>query len=113
MLGRPASCEPVWMKVMAGSWLIASVCIDLTMQQMSSTTWPVCGNSSLSHAPLWPCWANLNIDGATGKLFWPEVMPVSRWPMRIESGSSVPFLSRRPGLWSNRSSCDGAPDWNR
>ena len=36
MLGRPASCEPVWMNVMAGSWLIASVCIDRMMQRSSA-----------------------------------------------------------------------------
>jgi len=40
MLGRPASCEPVWKNVMAGSWLIASVCIDL-MKQSSSTIFAV------------------------------------------------------------------------
>ena len=34
--GRPAICEPVWKNVIAGSWLIASVYIDLT-KQMSST----------------------------------------------------------------------------
>ena len=49
----------------------------------------VCGSSSLSQAPDWPCWANLKRDGATGKLVCRDVMPVSRWPMRIESGSSV------------------------
>ena len=31
----------------------------------------------------------LHIDGATGKRVWPEVMPVSRWPWRIESGRST------------------------
>ena len=48
MLGRPASCAPVWKNVIAGSWLIASVCIDL-MKQRSSATRAVCGSSSLSH----------------------------------------------------------------
>ena len=57
MLGRPASWAPVWKKVMAGSWLIASVCIDL-MKQSSSATLAVCGSSSLTDAPLWPCRAN-------------------------------------------------------
>ena len=50
MLGRPASCEPVWKNVIAGSWLIASVCIDLTKHR-SSTIFAVCGSSSLTHAP--------------------------------------------------------------
>ena len=53
MLGRPASCAPVWKKVMAGSWLMASVCIDLT-KHSSSATFAVCGSSSLSQAPLLP-----------------------------------------------------------
>ena len=74
---------------MAGSWLIASVCIDL-MKHSSSTTRAVCGRSSLTQAPDWPCLAKRNRLGATGKLACVEVMPVSRWPFRIESGSSVP-----------------------
>ena len=36
MLGRPASCEPVCTKVIAGSWLIASVCIERMMQRSSA-----------------------------------------------------------------------------
>ena len=32
--------------------------------------------------------ANLNFDAATGKLACPDVIPVSRCPMRIEAGSS-------------------------
>ena len=51
----------------------------------------------------------LNSDGATGKLVCVAVMPVSRWPCRIESGSSVARRSLSFGLWSNRSICDGAP----
>ena len=61
------------------------------MKQMSSAIFAVCGSSSLSHAPDLPCCANLKIDGATGKArLRRDVMPVSRWPMRMESGSSVP-----------------------
>ena len=51
---------------MAGSWLIASVCM-LRMKHMSSTILAVYGNSSLTHMPLLPCWANLYFDGAIGK----------------------------------------------
>ena len=51
MLGRPDCCEPVWKKITAGSWLMASVCIDLMMHK-SSTTRAVWGISSLTHAPL-------------------------------------------------------------
>ena len=103
---------PVWMKVMAGSWLIASVYIERTMHS-SSAMRRVCGSSSLSHVPLLPCCANLKIDGATGNVVWPAGHVVSRWPLRIESGRSSPRCSSSSGLGSNRSICDGAPDWNR
>ena len=56
--------------------------------ELVSDSWRVCGSSSLTHAPDLPCCANWKIDGATGKLVCVAVMPVSRWPMRIESGSS-------------------------
>ena len=88
MLGRPGSWMPVWKNVIAGSWLIASVCIDLT-KHSSSAIFAVCGSSSLTQAPDLPCCANWNIDGASGKLVCVAVMPVSRWPLRTESGSSV------------------------
>ena len=87
--------------MIAGSWLIASVCIE-RMMQMSSTISAVCGKSSLSHAPLWPCRANLKIDGATGKLFWPEVIVVIRWPIRTESGSSMPAPAWRSPACSRK-----------
>ena len=38
--GRPACCDPVWKNVTAGSWLMASVCIDL-MTHSSSTIFAV------------------------------------------------------------------------
>ena len=50
MLGRPGCWQPVWMNVIAGSWLIASVFIVL-MTEMSSTIFAVCGSSSLTHVP--------------------------------------------------------------
>ena len=34
------------------------------------------------------------------QLFCPEVMPVMRWPMRTEAGSSVPVIALRLGLGS-------------
>ena len=85
------------MKVIAGSWLIASVYIERTMQSSSAIS-AVCGSSSLIQAPLAPCWAKAKRDGAIGKDFWPEVMPVRRWPLRTESGSSLPKSLARPGL---------------
>ncbi len=40
---------------------MASVLVVL-MIAMSSTIPAVWGNSSLSHAPDWPCWLNLKMD---------------------------------------------------
>ena len=68
--------------------MIASVLTVLTIA-MSSTISAVFGNSSLIQAPFWPCWANLKTLGATGSRFWPLVIVVIRWPMRIESGRSL------------------------
>ena len=48
--GRPVIWLPVCMNVMAGSWLIASVCM-LRMKHMSSTILAVYGSSSLTHMP--------------------------------------------------------------
>src|SRR4051812_390602 len=60
MLGRPNCWEPVFMKICAGAWLKASVCIDLTIA-ISSATPARCGNNSESSAPLFPCFLNLNL----------------------------------------------------
>ena len=98
--------------MIAGSWLIASVCIERTMHR-SSTIFAVCGRSSLTQAPDWPCCANSNCDPASGNDFWMAVMPVRRWPMRTDSGSSWPFIVASSGLWSKRSICDGPPLWKR
>ena len=76
---------------------MASVCM-LRMKHMSSTILAVYGSSSQTHMPHWPCWANLNFDGAIGNRFWPEVIVVSRWPMRIESGRSLSNHSSIIGL---------------
>ena len=74
----------------------------------------VCGSSSLTQAPLLPCCANLNLRRRDGEASpGVAVMPVSRWPLRIESGRSFANQVLQAGLWSNRSICDGAPDWNR
>jgi hypothetical protein len=80
---------PVWKNVIAGSWLIASVCIERTTHSSDATV-PSCGRSSLNHSPSarFLCSANLNMDGATGNRVCPLVMPVRRWPFRIEAGSS-------------------------
>ena len=65
------------MKVMAGSWLMASVCM-VRMKHMSSTIFAVHGSSSHTSMRHWPYFANLNFDGAMGKRAWPLVMVVRR-----------------------------------
>ncbi len=72
-----------------GSWLIASVCIDL-MKQSSFAIDPVWGISSLTQAPSWLLGyrEKRKIEGATGKRFCPLVIVVRRWPCLIDSGRS-------------------------
>ena len=53
MLGRPGNWLPVWKKVIAGSWLIASVCTERSTQ-ISSAMPPMCGRSSLTSVPHLP-----------------------------------------------------------
>jgi len=65
-LGRPGCSLPVWMKVIAGSWLIASVKTERTTQSLSTTV-AVWGRSSLTHVPACPCCAKRKRDGAIGK----------------------------------------------
>jgi len=98
MHARPGTMLPVCMWRMAGSWLIASVCID-RMNARSSTTLEVHGSSSVFiHMPDRPACLNSHFDGAMGKRFWPEVIVVRRWPMRIESGRSLSYQSFITGL---------------
>ncbi len=68
---------PVWMNEIAGSWLIASVCID-RMNAILSTNFDVCGNNSLTHIPESPYWAKLYLLGAIGNRDWPLVIVVKR-----------------------------------
>ena len=97
MLGRPASWAPVWKKVMPGSWLIASVCIDL-MKHSSSTIFAVWGIRSLTQVRVSPCCLNSNIDGTRGNRSCPAVMVVTRWLPRTDGGRSSPTICRRAGL---------------
>ena len=87
MLGRPGCWLPVWMKVIAGSWLMASVYTDLTMRDVVDDLARVCGSSSLSQVPILAVLLELE-DRARrpGSELWPEVMPVMRWPRRIGVG---------------------------
>ena len=96
MLGLPGTSEPVITKVQAGSWLMALVWTVL-ISAMSSTIFAVCGSSSLTQRPLWPCCAKANFDGATGNLPWPLVIVVMRSPRKL-FGRSLPNWSFRFGL---------------
>jgi len=87
---------PVYESMFAGSWLIASVFI-VRMIAMSSTILAVCGRISDTQAPDLPCCWKEYADGATGKRFWPAVMPVTRWPLRTDAGRS----------WSKRFTSSG------
>ena len=55
------------------------------------------GSNSLSQAPLWPCWLNVNSVGWIAS-FWLAVIVVSLWPIRTDDGSSLPRHDFRPGL---------------
>ncbi len=74
---------------MAGSWLIASVYIDLTMQ-MSSAMVCMWGSRSLIQVPCWPQRRPVHMGATTGIWAWPEVMPVRRWLPLTEGGMSLP-----------------------
>ena len=70
----------------------------LRMKHISSAMLAVWGSNSLTHIPLLPCWENLNFDGAIGKRVCPEVIVVSRWPLRMLSGRSLSNQSFMSGL---------------
>src|SRR3954468_17958415 len=95
--GRPVIWLPLCMSVIAGSWLIASVCM-LRMNTMSSTDFFSHGKSSLIHMPDLPTRSNLYFDGAIGNRAWPLVIVVRRWPMRTDSGKSLSYQSFITGL---------------
>jgi len=97
MQGRPVIWLPVCMYEIAGSWLMASVCM-LRMKHMSSTMFAVFGRSSDTHIPDLPWRANLYFEGAIGNRFCPEVIVVSRCPWRIDSGKSLSYHSFIFGL---------------
>ena len=112
MLGRPASCEPVCTKVIAGSWLIASVCIERMMRDVVDDLRRVRQQLAEPRAAL-PVLPNLKIDGATGKFFCPEVIVVIRWPIRTESGSSIPRRRVERRLVVEQVHLRRRTDWNR
>ena len=82
---------------MAGSWLIASVCM-LRMKHMSSTILAVYGSSSLTHMPALAVLGELVLRRGDREPRLAEVIVVSRWPMRTESGRSLSYHSSIFGL---------------
>ena len=69
--------EPVLIAVMAGSWLIASVCTPFRKHSLSAIR-AVHGSSSLTQAPESPCWRKSKGGSRTGNVAWPAVIPVTR-----------------------------------
>ncbi len=100
------------MSVTAGSWLMASVCMERMRQNLSAIFW-VYGSRSEIHAPASPHCLPPTSGCMTLNAFWLAVMPVTRCPPRTSSGSAFPWSFWSDGLPSNRSTCDGPPDWNR
>src|ERR1043165_1626399 len=82
-----------------------SATIDRIMHR-SSTTLATFGNNSLTSAPDWPCFENLNGDCKTLPVF-----------VRINFGNSngggCPLYFTRADFGSKVSTCDGPPDMKR
>jgi hypothetical protein len=95
MLGRPEMAVPVFMNVCAGSWLIASVTIERTMQ-MSSEIAPMFGNSAEICCPLLPNFLN-SACGAKHLSAWPWSCAMG-WPLVNDSGIGLPDISASLGL---------------
>src|SRR5437762_14366953 len=81
--GLPAFMLPVFMSMIAGSWLMASVLVDL-INVRSSTIRAVYGSKSLIQVPVWPRRLKGQCEGATGKRACPAVIPVNCWLPRTE-----------------------------
>jgi hypothetical protein len=95
MLGRPLSCDPLFMNAWAGSWLICSVTID-RMIAMSSAILAACGNSDEISCPLLPYLANsTNGPRASSVWFWSWA---SCCPLVNDSGNGLPCRAARAGL---------------
>ena len=80
----------------------------------SSATDAVCGSSSLIHGAALAVPRELEDRRRQRETFLPgghrrEAVA----PFVTESGKSLSKRSRRAGLWSNNSICEGAPDMNR
>src|SRR5579863_5305590 len=100
--GRPGCDFPVFMNQIDDSWPLISVCIERTTQ-MSSTILAVCGNSSDSSVPQWPCFAKRNGLPINFLL-------AALTKLKVTSPEySVPLYFVNNGLGSVRSMCGGPP----
>ena len=91
MAGRPGMVVPVFMKQCAGSWLIASVVIERTMQ-MSSAIEPICGKSSQISVPHLPNFLKIVLRAEALELCALKLRDLL--PLVSESGIGWPFSSR-------------------
>ncbi len=86
---------PVFMKVWAGSWLMASVFIE-RMMHSSSAIEPMCGNSSQISCPLVPNFLKANCGAKQFSLApWSWAMG---WPLVNDSGMGWPWSWASLGL---------------
>ena len=95
----------MWISRKAVSWSTESVDIERT-SVMSSAIPAMCGTSSLSTIPDWPCGRNRN--GEASRFPACVLKWISSWP-----GYGLPWYFVRAGLGSNRSIWLGPPCWNR
>src|SRR4051794_403946 len=106
MLGRPEIVEPVFMKVWAGSWLMASVTIE-RMTQISSEIDPMCGKRTDISWPDLPNFLN-DVCGSKHLRAWFCSCAIG-WPLVKDSGMGLPAISASLGLKSKVSRCEGPP----
>ena len=108
MLGRPLMVVPVFIKVLAGSWLMASVCID-RMTANSSTCFVRWGKSAVISVPLCPYFLKGNCGRKhVSRLFCNCAIDC---PFVNSAGIGWPFIFTSSGLFaSNVSKCEGPPD---
>ncbi len=84
--------EPVLIMNSAGLWLLDSVWHEW-MKAILSTCRAMCGNRSLTHVPLRPCWAHSNGDFIRGPT---ESAKKPVW--RSNPANSLPWLRMSSGL---------------
>ena len=89
----PVTWLPVWMYVMAGSWLIASVYMLRTMAHLVGHLRGVRQQFADPRAGTGRAVRTGTSTARSGKRAWPLVMVVSRWPLRIDSGRSLSYHS--------------------